>query len=176
MSEKFTIARPYAQAAFDQAQQEDALPLWSEMLALAAAIAKDSTMEWILDSPVITRKQVAELFTGLMGERFAGTGHNLLRLLAINDRLAVLPEISDLFDKYKAANERLIKVTSACPIGSEQEQFLVQALERYLGHSINITIEIDEEIIGGAIVHIGDVVIDGSLRAGLTQMTEQLLH
>jgi F-type H+-transporting ATPase subunit delta len=87
-----------------------------------------------------------------------------------------LPEIAKLFDRHKATIENQVKVICAYPIGAEQEQLLADTLEKRLGRTIHITIQVDQNIIGGAIIQIGDVVIDGSLRAGLTQMAEELRH
>jgi F-type H+-transporting ATPase subunit delta len=178
MSEKTTIARPYAVAVFEQARQEGALQRWSEMLAVAAAIVKDPMMATLLASPLISREQLAGLIIEVGGECFAEGIKNLIYVLAANDRFLVLPEIAASFDNLKAEVEKRVdvEVVSAYAIDATQEHILTQALEKRFGRTVNITISIDQDLIGGAVVHMGDVVIDGSLRAGLTQMANELRH
>jgi len=176
MSEKFTIARPYALAVFKQAQQDNSLQLWSRMLALTTEVIKNPIMSKALGSPLIHWTKVAELFIDVVGADFSEAGRNFIRLLSMNNRLEVLPEIAELFDKNKAEFESRVKVICAYPISAEQKQLLMRTLEKRLGRAINIMVQVDQDIIGGAIIHIGDVVIDGSLRAGLTQMAEELRH
>ncbi|CAK0746823.1 ATP synthase subunit delta [Gammaproteobacteria bacterium] len=176
MSDKTTIARPYARAIFQQARRDDALEHWLEMLTLAANIVKDSMMSEILDNPLISRNQIGEMIFDMVQDRFSEGGRNLIRILAVNDRLAALPEIVTLFDQLKAEAENRLEaeITSAYPMDPAQERLLTRALEKRFGHAINIKVHVDQNLIGGVIIHIGDVVIDGSLRAGLTQMANEL--
>jgi F-type H+-transporting ATPase subunit delta len=176
MSQKFTIARPYALAIFEHARQENSLPHWSRMLASATEVIRNPTMSRILGTPLIHWTQMADLLISVVGEDLSEAGRNFIRLLSMNHRLEVLPEIAKLFDRHKATIENQVKVICAYPIGAEQEQLLADTLEKRLGRTIHITIQVDQNIIGGAIIQIGDVVIDGSLRAGLTQMAEELRH
>lgn len=176
MPEKFIIARPYALAIFTQACQERTLAFWSQMLTLGVNILHDPKMSQFIGNPRVTRDQLTELFIAVVGNAFSAAGHNFLRLLIMNDRLVVLPEIAELFNKHRAEFESQVTVICAYPIGADQESILARALEKRLGHQIKIKVQVDPEIIGGAIIHIGDVVIDGSLRAGLTQMAGELRH
>jgi F-type H+-transporting ATPase subunit delta len=176
MSDQTTIARPYARAIFEQARIDNTLNSWSEMLTLVADIVKDSMMSSMLNNPLISRDRIVEMLLGIAEDRFSEEGRNLIRTLAMYDRLAALPEIARLFEECKAGSENLLeaKVISAYPVDAAQEQLLSQALERRFGHAINMTVRVDRTLIGGAIIHVGDIVIDGSLRAGLTQMADEL--
>jgi F-type H+-transporting ATPase subunit delta len=176
MSDKTIIARPYARAIFEQAQRENSLESWSEMLAFAASIVNDPVMSDIIDNPLITRDRIREMFLNIMEDRLSEEGHNLIRILAMNDRFSVLPEISELFEKFKIEVENRIEaeVISAFPMDANQEQLLTKALERRFSQAINITVHVERNLIGGTIVHVGDGVIDGSLRAGLDRMADEL--
>jgi len=178
MLEQITIARPYTLAAFEQARQENALQAWLEMLTLAANIVKDPTMTKLIDDPLIHRDRIAEVVLDVAGDRFSEKIRRFIQLIAANDRLLALPEIVALFEKRKAEIEKILdaKVISAHPISAVQERSLTQALEKRFGRTINMVVQLDQDLIGGAIVHVGDVVIDGSLRAGLTQMANELHH
>ena len=65
-------------------------------------------------------------------------------------------------------------MTSAAPLSEAQQQTIAASLKERLGRDVNITIEIDENLIGGAVIRAGDVVIDGSLRARLEGLSNAL--
>jgi F-type H+-transporting ATPase subunit delta len=104
-------------------------------------------------------------------------GRNLLRLLAENDRLDALGEMSEQFDELKAARENRIKVRliSASPVDAAQTEKIAGALSRKLGREVELELEIDESLLGGAIVRAEDMVIDDSLRTRLKRLTSSLI-
>src|SRR5690606_2229800 len=109
MAELTTLARPYAQAVFRLAQEQQTLPRWSGMLALAAHIAADPGVRRLLDNPRMTSAQLSELFVDIRGDRLDEAGRNLIRVLAEARRLTVLPEIFGLFEQLKNAAEGAIQ-------------------------------------------------------------------
>ena len=68
-----------------------------------------------------------------------------------------------------------VLVTSASTLNEDQRQAIVKALKARLGREIRLETEIDESLIGGAVIRAGDVVIDGSLRAQLTSLSNALI-
>jgi F-type H+-transporting ATPase subunit delta len=100
-----------------------------------------------------------------------------LKLLLEYGRVNVLPEIAEHFDALKAAVENTVDVTvtSAAPMSAEQQAIIAAALKERLGSNVTLSTEIDENLIGGAVIRAGDVVIDGSLRARLTSLTNALI-
>jgi F-type H+-transporting ATPase subunit delta len=89
----------------------------------------------------------------------------------------VLPEIANHFDTLKAnvENKVDVTVTSAAVLSAAQQKAVVKALKDRLGREINLDTEIDESLIGGAVIRAGDVVIDGSLRARLEGLADALV-
>ena len=87
-----------------------------------------------------------------------------------------LPEIADHFEALKAKVENTVDavITSAAPLSDEQQRAMAASLKEKLGREINVTTEIDENLIGGAVIRAGDVVIDGSLRARLEGLANAL--
>ena len=65
-------------------------------------------------------------------------------------------------------------ITSAAPLSAAQKQQMAATLKKRLGRDVNVTTVIDENLIGGAVVRAGDVVIDGSLRARLDGLANAL--
>jgi len=100
-----------------------------------------------------------------------------LKLLLENRRLSVLPEISEHFDALKADVENTIDVTitSAAALSDAQLATLVDALKARFGRDVNLQTQVDENLIGGAVIRAGDVVIDGSMRSSLQGLSNALI-
>lgn len=176
MADKATIARPYARAAFEEARDAKRLEPWSQALHVAAAVVQDPRVATLLGNPHVTADELAALLTGIAGARLDAEGGNFVRTLAVNHRLAVLPEIAMRFDELKDAAEGVadVTVTSAAPLVGDQQQRLAAALERRLKRSIRLHCATDPALIGGAVVSSGDLVIDGSLRTRLERIAYEL--
>ena len=183
MADNNTIARPYAQAIFELANESGELAVWSEALDAAAQLLADGRVVAYLGNPELSKEQCLEFLTGLFAKAGAGPlagkdrkGTNFLKLLLEYGRVAVLPEISAHFEALKAEIENIVEVTvtSATPISNEQQDTISTALRERLGREVTIEMKIDENLIGGAVIRAGDVVIDGSLRARLEGLATAL--
>ena len=185
MADNNTVARPYAQAVFEVAQENDALDELSASLDAARELLTDGQVVAFLGQPSLNDEQRLEFLQGLFAEAvgegsvFAGGslhGTNFLKLLLENGRVAVLPEISEQFEALKAKVENSIDavITAAAPLSEAQEKAIAGSLAEKLGRDVRITTQIDENLIGGAVVRAGDVVIDGSLRARLEGLANAL--
>ncbi len=186
MADNNTVARPYAQAAFEVARAENSLQELSDSLNAGKALLEDGQVNAFLARPSLNDAQRLEFLQGLFarvvgdGSVFAGAsqhGTNFLKLLLENGRVAVLPEIAEHFDALKASIENVIDVTitSATAINDSQQAEIVAALKERFGREVSIETEIDESLIGGAVIRAGDVVIDGSLRARLEGLANALV-
>jgi len=176
MADRITIARPYARAAFEEARAHERLGPWSEALQVAAEVVRDRRIETLLGNPRVTPEQLAQLVTGIAGAPLGDKGANFVRTLAVNRRLAYLPEISALFDKLKDAAQGVadVTVTSAAPLDASQQRKLAAALKKRLKRTVRLHCEIDPALIGGAVLRSGDLVIDGSLRTRLDRIAYEL--
>ena len=184
MADNNTIARPYAQAVFELANEAGDLATWSEALEFASQFMADGQVAKYLGDPAFNNEQRLEFLTGLFGKAGATVlggkdkkGANFLKLLLEYRRVAVLPEIAEHFETLKAEVENIVDVTvtSAIAISKKQQDTIGKALRERLGRNVNIETEIDENLIGGAVIKAGDVVIDGSLRARLEGLATALI-
>ena len=183
MADQSTIARPYAKALFDLAVAERKLAEWSEALNAAGAVLAEPGARKVLADPALDQAKRADFIravsVGIKGADVLETteGKGLLALLAENDRLTVLPEIAAQFDALKAQAENKVKVRfiSATPVDAALADRVTQALKKRLGRDVELTLEVDASLIGGAIVRAEDMVIDGSVRARLEQLAHQLI-
>jgi F-type H+-transporting ATPase subunit delta len=169
-----TIARPYVAAAFEYALANKDSTAWEKMLDTAAQITQQKDVMQVLASPVVTRKQLSDLFCEILGKNLDKAKTNFIRLLAENNRLAFLPEISGLFREACEAQDKTVSVqiVSATPLDSEYQTKIATALTKRLNRKVELQCEIDPEVIGGAIIRAGDLVIDGSIRGKLNRLSD----
>ena len=183
MSDTGTIARPYAQALFEIAIAEDALVQWSDALAAIAGIVVDENGRAFLLRPDLSIEASAEFVTAVGADAGAADlvrserGQNLIRLLVENDRLTALPDISTRFDALKADAENTVKVTlvTATDADSDVAERIVGSLEKKLGRKVQLELQLDGDLLGGAVIRADDMVIDGSVKSKLRQLAESLV-
>jgi len=171
-----TIARPYAKAIFQHALEKKALTQWSTMLAQLALAASDNAIKALLLKPQLTAEQKVNIFVTVCDTDFDQTSKNFLLQLAENKRLDVLPAVYVLFQALLAEQEKTVDVNvkSAYPLSEEEVKRLTASLKVRLGKEIKMVSEVDESLIGGIIVHAGDMVIDSSVRGKLAKLTHVL--
>ena len=176
MAELTTLARPYAKAAFATAQENNALEACSSDLSVLAAYAADAEMSKILVHPSLTAEQQSQALLDVCGDKLNDAAKNLVAILAENKRLALLPEVAVLFEELKAQVENTVDVviTTAFAMTDAQQDKLAQALKAKLQCDVRMSSEIDESLIGGAIIRAGDLVIDGSLTGKLSKLAEAM--
>ena len=176
MAEISTIARPYAEAIFELAQEQSKLQDWFEMVQLGAQVAGDEGMQSVIGNTSVTKEQLTELFLSICGKNLTAQGENLVKLLVENRRLNYLPEIARQFETLKAEAEKTIEaeVISAFEVSAEQQKLLQQKLKKRLGREVNLTCSVDESLLGGAVIKAGDTVIDGSTLGQLRKLSTNL--
>jgi F-type H+-transporting ATPase subunit delta len=176
MTERTTLARPYAEAAFRLASERKALKPWSDMLRLATAVAGDPQIAALADNPQVTRARFIELFLDVCGKKLDRDGANFVRLLHENRRLALLPEIAALYEERRAQAENRVEaeVVSAFQVSESQLKAIAAALKQRLGRDIDLTTRIDTSLVGGIVVRAGDLVIDGSVQGKLQALATYL--
>jgi len=175
MAENVTVARPYAEAAFDLAKAGGALVAWQAALERMAAAAADAQMLQCIADPRVSPAALTELFLGVSGD-LSAEQRNFTSVLVDNRRLDVLPEISTLFGELKNAQEgtREAVVSSAFPLDEKQLASLIVDLEHKFGCKVKATVELAPELIGGVRIALGDQVIDASVRGKLNAMAVSL--
>lgn len=177
MAELSTIARPYAEAVFASAREDQAaLESWSSVLSeLAELVSIDDVREALTD-PRLKAPQRIELLTSLVKSPLSDSARNLIALLIENNRVLVLPQIAEQFELLKNELEgtALAEIFSAFPISDEQLQQLIAGLERKFGLKLKPAVTVDPDLIGGVRVVVGDQVLDTSVQAQLARMRDTL--
>ncbi len=178
MAEKTTIARPYAQAVFSLAREQDDLKHWSAMLGLVTDVVTHPDMARLIDDPRVTREQLIGLLLVICDKGLNEAGRNLVRLLAENGRLELVPEIAALYEIERAEAEGTVRaeVVAATALTDAQKSDIAAALKKRLGREVTLEATVDEALLGGAIIRAGDLVIDGSVAGKLERLGGELLH
>ncbi|GAB0148004.1 F0F1 ATP synthase subunit delta [Marichromatium gracile] len=171
-----TIARPYAEAAFERAKETGQVEAWSDALGRLAAVAGDPQMVALIANPNVSRETIRDITLEVCGEDLPEEVANLLRLLADNARLAAVPEIARLFEVSRSADEGMRRVTvrSAFEIDEAQRAALATALSSRLGGQVELTVETDSALIGGLEIRAGDLVIDDTVRGKIDRLANAL--
>ena len=184
MAENAAVAQPYAKAVFELAHSAGQLAQWSDALQAAGVAVSDADVAALVEAPGTDISAMVNLIAEIAGssggiEVGPGTQlQNLLLLLVENKRLLALPEISATFDALKADVENRVDVTltTATAIDSAQQEIFVAALKKRFGRDVNLKVELDESLVGGAKLQADDLVIDGSVSTGLAKLTSSLMN
>ena len=178
MADITTLARPYAKAVFELARDKGAFDAWQEMLGTLAAIVRLDDVRALLKDPRASREQQAEIIIAAAKDVLDDNGSNFVKVLAKYRRLAVLPAIEADFTALRAAAENTVaaELRTVVEATDAQKQAVRDALAKRLGRDVELTCEIDESLIGGALIKAGDLVIDSSVRGKLERLAARVSH
>ncbi len=176
MSELSTLARPYAEAIFKRSLETKPESKWSDMLEFLSVVISDPEMAAVIANPKVSQEQLTSLLLEICQDQLNEEGVNLLKLLIQNDRLIISPQISVLYEAFKAEHEGYVdvEVISAYSLTKEEKNQFATTLKKKLDKKVHITTSVDKNLIGGFIARAGDKVIDGSIKGQLQQLAKIL--
>jgi F-type H+-transporting ATPase subunit delta len=177
MAEVTTLARPYAEAAFAFAKETGGVDEWSKVLGALAEVASLTEMQTLIARPNVDRFAVSAIFADAVKTNNQGV-KNLLTMLAENKRLNVIGALSALFEELKAqANQNLTAtVTAAFALSEQQTKQITEALTKKYGQTVEVEAIVDASMGAGAIVKVGDVITDASLKAQVAKLSAALTN
>lgn len=179
MAELATIARPYADALFKSVTAVAGADLsgtaaWVDELA---AIAANPQLRQLADNPKVTTDQVFAVISGVARLAQSDTAKNFLRTVIDNGRLNALPEVAAQFrvlmNRSSGSSDAVVHSAFAMDAAALAEVGVV--LEKRFGRKLNLSVQLDESLIGGIRVVVGDEVLDTSVKARLEQMKAVLI-
>lgn len=176
MDDKSTLARPYAMAIFAQAQQESDLAGWSDILAFLEVVVTDPAMAAIVADPRVEESRLAGLLLDVGEGALSTTGKNFLRVLVENRRVDLVPEIRQLYEVERENFEGRcrVEVRTAFDLDEQHQRVIKDAVAKRTGRDVDCEIAVDDTLIGGVVIKVGDTVIDASLRGRLDQLALQI--
>ncbi len=170
MAELATIARPYAEALFKASSADlNGAAVWVEALR---EIAGNAQLQQFADNPNVTAAQVFEVIAGVAKMALPEMAKNFLSTVIENGRLNALPEIAEQFRALKNAQSGCADavVYSAFAIDGAALAELSVTLEKRFDRKLNLSVQLQPDLIGGIRVVVGDEVLDASVKSRLEQM------
>lgn len=178
MSERTTLARPYAVAVYKRAKESGKIGQWAEMLSFLKVVVADPVIARAVANPRVDKERFLGSFLDLCRDHLSGEGENFVRVLVKNGRLGLVGTISELFDEFRAADEGYIDVdvTTAYPLESEEETNLAALVEKWVARRGRLRVTVDRSLIAGVVLRAGDRVMDASIRGQLQRLAKRLSH
>ncbi len=171
MAEFATIARPYAKALFGLAQEKNQTESWLGGLQQLASVVQQEKVVSLIEQPETGAVEKAAMLTELVGLQDANL-KNFVSVLAEQKRLQVLPEVYAQYQDLTLAlnhTQRAV-ISSAYALTDAQLADLTADLQKRFGSSLEVTSQVDPELIGGVKVEVGDQVLDLSLQGKLNAL------
>ncbi len=178
MAELTTVARPYAEAVFRAAVEAKEVAAFGDKLKALGAVAANAQVASLLGNPNVGAKQKAELMASVAGGQVQSQVANMLAILIDNGKATLLPFIAEHFERLQRVHEGVVKaiISSAFPLSEADKAGLIDTLAKKYGKRIEVEVKVDESLIGGARIQVGDEVLHASVRDMLNQMTASLVH
>jgi F-type H+-transporting ATPase subunit delta len=170
------VARVYAQALFDAASEAGVVePIRRELGEFVAALAASAPLRTVLADPQIETsaksRVLAEITRG--GQQLLA---NTLQLMLERNRFAVVPELQKAYDALAIVEEGVVEVevVSAAELPPETEKKIAARVQEATGRRVELARRVDPSIVGGLVLRIGDVIVDGSVQARIRQLRRRL--
>jgi len=176
-SKPSTAARRYAEAAFDIATRECQLDEFDAGLQLAASRLGDPTVLGVLRDPGRPIRQRIQVVDTFLADRIPEPVLKLVGLLLERGRIEQLPRVAREFRRMVDAERGVVQALArtAMPLTQEEVAALQQKVAGMTGRTVDLRVEVDESLIGGLTVRVGDTLFDASVRGRLERLRERLV-
>jgi F-type H+-transporting ATPase subunit delta len=176
MADERQVARPYARAILEQVTLPAERDAWEQWLGQLAAIISDEGDRELLTDPHLDHEAIVTILREAAGTQTGEMGANLLHLLVLRRRLTILPDLAALFHELRAAEEGWaeVEVVVAHALDQVRQKRLGQVLGQRLGKRVILHLRTDPEVLGGALIRCGDLVIDGTVKGRLAAMAQAM--
>jgi F-type H+-transporting ATPase subunit delta len=170
------IAEVYARALFEAAQESDVLDrVHDELGQFAGALDEDRNLQVFLFSPYFSSEEKKQGVRRIVSDADERTV-NFLELLAERHRMPALFRIRRIFDGLWADERKLLPVTVTS--ATELDQGLVdeigKRIEEQTGRQVELSSDIDPDVLGGLRVRVGNMVLDATVRNRLERLRKQV--
>ena len=172
------IVSAYAEALFRLASAEEVADRVEEELhEIERLYHSNAEMKEFINNPRVKAEGKKDALSELLGDKLSRITLNHMHLIVDQERGRMLPKIAEEY--YRLAGEARAKITAevvtALPISDDTRAKLGEHLGKLTKKDVYLRARVDESILGGAIVRIGDKVLDGSVRNKLKQLKEQMI-
>lgn len=174
MAKRDSAPRRYAEAAFQLATRDGSIETWRRELEQAAATTDGQLME-VLANPALPLDERLDAANRVFAN-LSQSVRNIIGLLVRRHRIEQLPRVVAEFVRLDDRRQGITHATatSAAPLTDLEVKALTARLEQMTGGRIDLTTDVDADLLGGLIVRVGDRLIDGSVRGRLERLRNQL--
>jgi F-type H+-transporting ATPase subunit delta len=171
-----SVATTYADALYEAALDADAVEaVAADVDAFSQAVDESGDLRTVLENPEIDSNAKAGAVRALAGDAqplFA----NFLQVLVDRGRIAEYQEIAEAFrERVARAEARLdVEAVTAIPLPEDLRERIVESLESQTSTTVELTESVDPDVVGGIVLRVGEVVVDGSVRHRLAQLRRDL--
>lgn len=170
------IAEVYSRALFEAARDNDVVDrIHEELGEVDDALREDGDLRLFFFSPYFTSDEKKDAIRKVVDgadERLV----NFLELLAERHRMPLLPRIRRQFDERWAEDQQLlpVSVTSAVELDESLVKDIGDRIQDQTGRKVELSSNVDPEVLGGLVVRVGNMVLDASVRNRLEQLRKQV--
>ena len=170
-------AKRYAEASFQLATRDKALDAYGEGLALAANLLGGEDVLGVLRNPARPLAERIRLVDALLAKRVPEPVLKLVGLLVERGRIDRLAAVEAEYRRMVNEQRGVVAAvaTSAAPLGKADADALAKKLTQMTGRTVDLRVEVDESLIGGLTVRVGDTLYDASVRGRLERLRERLV-
>lgn len=171
------LARRYARAVFEAAQEAGATDaVGQDLRTLAAALADDELMQALAD-PQLSRERLGAAL-GKVTQSAHPLVQNLVRVAVERRRETLLPDLPEAFDGFarEARGEVHGVVETAKPMSDGEVGDLATKVSASLGQKVSLSARVVPELIGGVRVRVGNTLYDGSVAGALEDLERRLME
>ena len=173
------IARVYAASYIEVAQKNNKLDDFKDaIIEIVALLAENKDLSKYLHSPGVSKLSKKNIIKKMFENHFSKYVINFILLLIENQRLEIISDINDEVNKAidLLENNQRVTIVSKLKLTNDIREKIISKLKKQLQKNIIITEKMDKSILGGIIIKIGDLVIDGSFRKDLKKIKNNLLN
>ncbi|MGL5716566.1 MAG: F0F1 ATP synthase subunit delta [Paraclostridium sp.] len=171
------VASRYAEALFQVGEESNSTDkLYAELKAVVDIVKENKDFSNILKSPLISKEEKKTLITNVFGSKLNQNMINFLKILADKDRLALLANVEKDFKVLLNEKNNILEgvVITAVPMKEDEVKELQTNLSIKYNKTVVLENQIDESVLGGVLVRLGNEEIDGTVKTRLDKMKEQL--
>ena len=173
-----SVATTYAEARYEAAADTDAVaPVAADVSAFAALVEGSAELRAVLEDPEVHAEQKKRAVVALV-EGSNPLVVNFLRVLLDRGRIDEFPEIARAFQErvHRAQGRLDVHAITAVPLPADLREQIVKRIEEKTGNAVDLTESVDPDTVGGLVLHIGGVVVDGSVRRRIEDLRDALRH
>jgi len=172
-----TVASRYAKSLIELAKEKGVVEeVYKDMVLFSQTAAENRILMKVLGSPVVRHEKKLGILKGLFEDKVNPVSFSIFNIITKKNREAILDAIANefvkLYDDYRGIQKAT--VISSAPLTAEARQHFIETLSKATGKTIELTEKVDETLIGGYILTVGDKQVDASLRSQLNALKIKL--